>query len=75
MKLLLGLPDPRDQSSLSILCRVQAGIKHDNMRQMRQHPEATHHNEGAVISAVSCMAFLGCFCFSDPLLEASDGFD
>ena len=77
MQTSLGLLDSRDQSSLSILHRVQARIKHANLgngtamvklpvtphlqRQMQQHLEATRHNERVVIWAVCCMAFFGCF--------------
>ena len=77
MQLSLGLPDPRDQSSLPILKHVQAGIKRARLRttparvrlpvtppllrQLRQYLEATAHIDRVEMWAICCMAFFGCF--------------
>ena len=87
----LGLPDPRDHSSLPILRHVQAGIKHANLGtgtarvrlpvtpqllwQIKQKLEAIHHNERVVIWAVSCVALFGCFRLGELLLESTASFD
>ena len=91
MQLSLGLPDPRDHSSLPILRRVQAGIKRANLgsgtarvrlpvtprllRQIKQQLEAIHHKERVAIWAVGCMAFFGCFRLGELLLESTASFD
>ena len=87
----VGLLDPRDHSSLPILCRVQAGIKRANLgtgtarvrlpvtpqllRQIKQQLEAIHHNERVVFCAVYCVAFFWCFRLGELLLESTASFD
>ena len=90
-QLSLGLPDPRDQSSLPILRRVQAGISRASLstslarvrmpvtpsllRHIRQCLEATVHNERAVLWAICCVAFFGCFRQGELLLESPASYD
>ena len=74
-----GLPDPREQSSLPMLKRVQAGIS--RARLGRGHPsrvttehelERTSHPERIVLWAICCAAFFG-FCRLGELLLPSPG--
>ena len=87
----LGLPNLRDQSSLPILKRVQAGIKRARLgttsakvrlpvtppllRQLRQYLDATAHKERVAMWAICCMAFFGCFRLGELLLESPNSFD
>ena len=91
MQLSLGLPDPRDQSSLRMLRRVLAGISRANhgttsarvrlpvtpslLRQICHYLEATVHNERVVLWAICCLAFFGCFRLGELLLESPASFD
>ena len=91
MQLSLGLPDPRDQSSLPILQRVLAGISRASLgttsarvrlpvtpsllRQIRHYLEATVHSERVVLWAICCLAFFGCFRLGELLLESLASFD
>ena len=91
VQLSLGLPDPRDQSSLPILHRVQAGIRRARLgttparvrlpvtpsllQQLRQYLDATVHEERIAIWAICCMAFFGCFRLGELLLESPTNFD
>ena len=91
MQLSLGLPDPRDQSSLPILRRVQAGISRARLgttsarvrlpitppllRQICRCLEATMHSERVVLWAICSLAFFGCFRLGELLLESSPSFD
>ena len=91
IQLSLGFPNPRDQASLPILKRVQAGIKRDRLgttpasvrlpvtppllRQLRQYLDATAHKERVAMWAICCMAFFGCFRLGELLLESPNSFD
>ena len=77
VQISLGLPDPREQSSLPVLKRVQAGIQRirlgDNpsrirlpitppiLRQIKRYLENPSHPEKMALWAICCMAFFGCF--------------
>ena len=91
VQLSLGLPDPRAQSSLPILHRVQAGISRASLgttsarvrlpitppllRQICRCLEATMHSERVVLWAICSLAFFGCFRLGELLLESSPSFD
>ena len=90
VQLSLGLPDPRQQSALLILKRVQAGISWSRLgamasrvrlpvtsplRQIRGNLEGSGHSDRLVIWAVCCTAFFGCFRLGDLLLESPSSFD
>ena len=91
MQLSLGLPDPRDQSSLPILKRVQAGIWRARLGttparvrlpvtlpllwQLRQYLDTTAHRERVAMWAICCMAFFGYFRLGEVLLESPNSFD
>ena len=91
MQLSLGLPDPREQSSLPILRRVQAGISRTRLgtapsrirlpitpqllRQIKHSLESTAHQERVVIWAICCVAFFGCFRLGELLLESPSNFE
>ena len=71
MQLSLGLPDPREQSSLPILKRVQAGISRARIGSPTSrirlpitphlNLDNTGHKAKALLWAVCCTAFFGCF--------------
>ena len=91
VQLSLGLPDPRDQSSLPILHRVQTGIRRASLgttparvrlpvtpsllQPLQQYLEATVHEERIVIWVICCAAFFGCFRLGELLLESPASFD
>lgn len=90
-QLSLGLPDPRQQSALPILKRVQAGISRSRLgasvsrvrlpmtppllRQIRSHLESSAHPNRSVLWAVCCTAFFGCFRLGELLLESPSTFE
>ena len=91
MQLLLGLPDPREQSSLPIQRWVQTQISGTRLgttpsrirlpitlqllRQMKHSLESTAHQERVVIWAICCVAFFGCFRLGELLLESPSNFE
>ena len=88
MQIALGLPDPREQSTFSVLRRVQAGIRlgmvpprvrlpitPSLLRQIKQSWESTTHQDRLVLWAICCTAFFGCFRLGEILLETADVFD
>ena len=91
MQLALGLPDPREQSSLPILKRVQAGISRARvghsetqvrlpitpslLHQIRVNLDSSSRADKALLWAVCCIAFFGCFQLGELLLESTVGVD
>ena len=66
MQISLGLPDPRDHSSMPILKRVQDGFgcskghsPPDHTRGAGQHLQASDHPHRRVLCAISTTAFFG----------------
>ena len=85
------LPEPREQSALPVLKRVQMGISRarlgrqqpsrvrlpitEVLRQMKADLEQSGDPERTVIWAVCCVRFFGFFCLGELLLPSQDAFN
>ncbi len=89
MQISLGLPDPREQSSLPVLKRVQAGISRTRMlrgatsrirlpitiTQLRDSLMSSPNPEKLVIWTIASTAFFGFFRLGELLLPSSAAYD
>ena len=87
IQISLGLPDLRDQSSLTMLKRVQAGIQRARalsgsacrtrlpimaaVGRIGAHLESSSHPHKELMWAVACTAFFGFFCMGELLPEST----
>ena len=89
MQISLGLPDPRDQSSMPILKRVQAGIRRARilrsspprirlpitLAKINHHLSVSNRTDRQVLGAISTTAFFGFFRLGELLPDRATSFN